>query len=115
MLGVPARTAGLTTTWTALRWSTSLTLARAEDWINYDALGLAMTLPENRPTGLQLRDYWRVYPGVTRLDASFTRQFFSGFSFVLTGRNLLDVQLGEPDNLTVLPGRTLSAGLDAKF
>jgi iron complex outermembrane recepter protein len=115
MLGVPARTAGLTSTWTARRWSTSLTLARAEDWINYDALGLAMTSPETRPTGLQLRDYWRVYPGVTRLDASFTRQFFSGFSLVLTGRNLLDVQLGEPDNLTVLPGRTLSAGLEARF
>jgi len=115
MLGVPARTAGLTTTWTALRWSTSLTLARADDWINYDALALAMTSPVARPTGLQLRDYWRFYPGVTRLDASFTRQFFSGFSLVLTGRNLLDVQRGEPDNLTVLPGRTLSAGLEAKF
>ena len=115
MLGVPARTAGLTTTWSALRWSTSLTVVRAEDWINYDALALATTSPTARPAGLGLRDYWRLYPGVTRLDASFSRQFFSGFSFVLTGHNLLDVQRGEPDNLTVLPGRTLSAGLEAKF
>ncbi len=115
MLGVPAFTTGLTTTWTALRWSTSLTLARAQDWIEYDALALAMTSPTARPAGAALRDYWRVYPGVTRIDASFSRQFFSGFSLVFTGRNLLDVQRGEPDNLTVLPGRTLSAGLEAKF
>ncbi|HEY2856734.1 MAG TPA: TonB-dependent receptor plug domain-containing protein [Gemmatimonadaceae bacterium] len=115
MLGVPAVTTGLTTTWTALRWSTSLTLARAQDWIDYDALALAMTPPDGRPTGAALRQYWRVYPGVTRFDASFSRQFFSGFTIVFSGRNLLDVQRGEPDNLTVLPGRTISAGLEAKF
>jgi iron complex outermembrane receptor protein len=34
---------------------------------------------------------------------------------VLTGRNLLDAQRGEPDNVTVVPGRTLTAGLQAKF
>ena len=116
MLGVPARTFGLTSAWTAPRWSASLTVARAEDWINYDGLALATTSATQRPiVGAGLRNYWRLYPGVTRLDASLSRHLFGGISAVFTGRNLLDGQRGEPDNLTVLPGRTISAGLQAKF
>jgi hypothetical protein len=34
---------------------------------------------------------------------------------VRVGDGLLDHQLGEPDNTTVLPGRTITAGLQAKF
>ena len=41
MLGVPAVMGGLTSTWTARRWSASLTASRASDWINYDGLALA--------------------------------------------------------------------------
>jgi iron complex outermembrane receptor protein len=36
-------------------------------------------------------------------------------SLMLDGENLLDEQRGEPDNITVLPGRTLSAGLRVRF
>jgi iron complex outermembrane receptor protein len=86
------------------------------DWINYDGLALAAASVTQRQ-GLvgQLRSYWLSYPGVTRADASISRQLFGGMSFVFTARNLLDVQRGEPDNITVLPGRTLSAGLQARF
>jgi hypothetical protein len=34
---------------------------------------------------------------------------------MVTAENLLDHQLGEPDNVTVLPGRTITGGLRAKF
>jgi iron complex outermembrane receptor protein len=34
---------------------------------------------------------------------------------VLTADNLLDRQRGEPDNLTIVPGRTLLLGLRAAF
>jgi iron complex outermembrane receptor protein len=116
MLGVPARTFGLTTAWTAARWSTSLTLTRAADWMNYDGLALA-TASVTQPTivGERLRSYWRSYSGVTHIDASFSRQLFSGVALMLNARNLLDAQRGEPDNITVLPGRTISVGLQAKF
>jgi iron complex outermembrane receptor protein len=116
MLAVPSRTLGFTGAWTASRWSSSITLTRASDWINYDALALAAASATQAPiVSTQLRDYWRVYPGVTRLDASVSRVLFRGIGAVFTGRNLFDLQRGEPDNLTVLPGRTLSAGLQAKF
>jgi hypothetical protein len=36
-------------------------------------------------------------------------------SFVISAENLLDHQLGEPDNVTALPGRTITGGVRAKF
>jgi iron complex outermembrane receptor protein len=52
---------------------------------------------------------------VTRLRATATRRLADRLSLVFVGDNLLDVQRGEPDNLTVLPGRTLSTGLRVGF
>ena len=116
MLGVPAWSAGITGTWTTARWSSSLTVARASNWIGYDGLTLANSSVAAQPvTGAPLRDYWRNYPGVTRVDMLLTRQLVGALGLSLSGRNLLDVQRGEPDDLTVLPGRTLTAGLTAKF
>jgi iron complex outermembrane receptor protein len=117
MLAVPARSGGITSTWTARRWSTSLSATRASDWLNYDGLALATasTIAAHPIVGEQLRSYWRPYGGVTRIDASASRLLFGGFTFVLTGRNLLDAQRGEPDNVTVVPGRTLTGGIQAKF
>ncbi|HKN65395.1 MAG TPA: TonB-dependent receptor plug domain-containing protein [Gemmatimonadaceae bacterium] len=116
MLGIPARTGGVTATWTTLRWSSALGIARASDWIGYDGLALATGSGWSAPvTGAQLRDFWRTYPGVTRVDLQLTRQLVGALGLTLSGRNLLDVQRGEPDDLTVLPGRTLTAGLTAKF
>ena len=117
MLAVPARTGGLTTSWTTRRWSASITATRAENWVNYDGLALAAAAATSTGpiVGEQLRNFWRAYRGITRIDASATRQLFGGLTFVLSGRNLLDVQRGEPDNITVVPGRTLTAGLQATF
>jgi iron complex outermembrane receptor protein len=36
-------------------------------------------------------------------------------AFTLNGSNLLDRQTGEPDNVTVLPGRTVSFGIRTTF
>ena len=116
MLGVPAWSAGVTGAWTTPRWSSSLTIARASNWIGYDGLALAPGSAAAQPvTGVQLRDYWRNYPGVTRVDMLLTRQLVGALGVTVSGRNLLDVQRGEPDDLTVLPGRTFTAGLTAKF
>jgi outer membrane receptor protein involved in Fe transport len=116
MLGVPARSGGVTAAWAAVRWSSALTVARASNWIGYDGLALAAASAAPQPiTGVQLRDYWRTYPGVTRVDMVVTRQLVRALGLTISGRNLLDVQRGEPDDLTVLPGRTLTAGLTAKF
>jgi len=120
VLDVPARTATLTAAWTGQRWFTSLSLGRATDWIGYDRLAVADSLTSGSldPTGLvgsELRNYWREYSGVTRLRATFTRDLFHGLSFVMTGDNLLGQQRGEPDDVTVVPGRTITAGVKAKF
>ena len=63
--------------------------------------------------GQQLRNYWLKYGGVTRLRASVSRGLYRGLSVNLSGENLLNRQHGEPDNVTVVPGRTLNFGLRA--
>ena len=65
--------------------------------------------------GERLRGYWRQYDGVTRLRANVSRDLFRGLSLVVAGDNLLGQQRGEPDNATVVPGRTVTAGFKAKF
>jgi outer membrane receptor protein involved in Fe transport len=120
MFEVPSRTMSITGSWTGRGWFSSLTLARAADWMGYDrvAVGDALTRGGLTPSDLvgeRLRGYWRQYGGVTRLGASFSRDLFRGLSFVMTGDNLLGQQRGEPDNATVVPGRTVTAGLKAKF
>jgi hypothetical protein len=52
---------------------------------------------------------------VNRLRASASYDFRRTLSFVISAENLLDHQLGEPDNVTVLPGRTITGGVRAKF
>lgn len=120
MLDVPARTFSLQATYSTSRWSTSWTAARAMDWVNYDQLRLAeqRQAPGFDPktiTGLQLRNYWREYDGATRIRGNVSYAFNRGLSLVLTGDNLLNIQHGEPDNVTVIPGRTLTAGFRTRF
>ena len=120
MLEVPSRTMSIGGSWTGRGWLSSLTLTRAADWMGYDRVAVADALTSGglAPSDLvgeQLRGYWRRYGGVTRLGASFSRDLFRGLSFVMTGDNLLGQQRGEPDNATVVPGRTVTAGLKAKF
>jgi outer membrane cobalamin receptor len=116
VLQVPARTMSLTSSWTDRSWSASWTLARASDWVNYDWLAIGTRAGSNTMlAGSELRPYWRSYEGVTRLRAHFTRDITDQLGFVFTGENLLDQQLGEPDNVTIVPGRTISAGLRARF
>jgi iron complex outermembrane receptor protein len=52
---------------------------------------------------------------VTRIGGRIGYSFSRGMTFTLDGENLLNEQRGEPDNITVLPGRTLSAGLRLRF
>ena len=118
VLQVPARTMSLTGSWVARSWTSSWTVARAADWVNYDWLAIAeqpggVTNPGNTAGGL--RSFWRSYDGVTRLRAHFTRDITDQIGFEFTGENLLGQQLGEPDNVTIVPGRTISAGLRARF
>jgi hypothetical protein len=120
MLEVPARTLGLTAAYSASRWSTSWTVARAMDWINYDRLRIAeqQALSSFNPksvTGVNLRNFWREYDGSTRLRANVAYSVTRGLSLVVMGDNLLNLQRGEPDNVTVIPGRTLTAGLRTRF
>jgi iron complex outermembrane receptor protein len=116
MLGVPARTVSASAAWTAPTWELSLGAARAFDWIEYDRLSLATAYvgfdrADVPLYGADLRGYWRKYGGNTRLRATFTRAFARGVSFVISGENLLNFQRGEPDNATIVPGRTISTGL----
>jgi iron complex outermembrane recepter protein len=120
MLEVPSRTASLTTSWSGARWFGSVTASRASDWVNYDraALAFAVVNGENPPPdqmGAWLRSYWKNYDGVTRLRATASRDLRRGLAVVLTGENLLNRQQGEPDNVTILPGRTITAGFRADF
>ena len=120
MLDVPARTTSLSGSWTGSGWFTSLTVSRAADWTGYDRLAVADALTSGglAPRDLvggRLRGYWRQYDGVTRLRANVSRDLFRGLSLVIAGDNLLGQQCGEPDNATVVPGRTITAGVKAKF
>jgi outer membrane receptor protein involved in Fe transport len=120
MLEVPSRTIGLNASINEKRWHTSWSLSRASDWVNYDRLALTAAFQnENHPLGeflgAQLRTYWRKYDGVTRLGGNFGYTLSRELSVTLRGENLLDKQEGEPDNITVLPGRTVTAGVRLSF
>ena len=118
MLEVPAKTASISAAWMGGGWSSSVVASRSFDWIDYDRVGLAgafsnSSQADTQLVGPELRNYWLEYSGVTRLRASLGRNLFRGFSFTVSGENLLNRQHGEPDNITVVPGRTLSVGLRA--
>jgi iron complex outermembrane receptor protein len=120
VLGVPARTAGLSVSWSPPRWQFQLGGTQTADWINYDRLALAATYlrggsPARELMGATLRSYWMAYPEVTRLRASVSRDLTRSITLRFIGDNLLDRQRGEPDNVTIVPGRTLSFGLAARF
>ena len=114
------RWVGVTTSYARGPWSTSVPGSRAYDWVIYDRLALAEAfatgdrLPREF-VGIQLRSFWREYSGVNRLRANFSYELRRALSIVVSADNLLDHQVGEPDNVTVLPGRTITGGLRAKF
>ncbi|MBI4503873.1 MAG: TonB-dependent receptor [Gemmatimonadetes bacterium] len=117
MLAVPRRTMSGTVAWLAAHWSSTVTAYRAEDWVYYDRLLVAQryVAGDRSFAGGALRKYWISYPGVTHLRATFARDLRFGFSLLLTGDNLLNHQTGEPDNVAVLPGRTIAVGLRGEF
>ncbi|NUQ20719.1 MAG: TonB-dependent receptor [Gemmatimonadaceae bacterium] len=120
VLEVPRHTASASLGWNAAHGGASVSAARAADWINYDRLALAAaivtdTSTTGAPTGPWLRSYWRQYLGVTRLRASFSRQLSDVVMLVLSGDNLLGAQTGEPDDITVVPGRTVRVGVRTAF
>jgi iron complex outermembrane receptor protein len=120
MLQVPALTASFGATWTADTWSTSFGGARAFDWINYDEVALAQTWLSgtesvHQMVGSQLRHFWRQYTGGLHLRASVSHDIRRDFSVELSGDNLLNYQRGEPDNITIVPGRTIMTGVRIKF
>jgi outer membrane receptor protein involved in Fe transport len=118
MLEVPARTGSVSAAWMGGGWTSSIAASRSWDWIDYDRVALAgafsnSTQADAEMVGQQLRNFWLKYSGVTRLRASVGRTVFRGLSLNVSGENLLNRQHGEPDNITVVPGRTLSLGLRA--
>jgi iron complex outermembrane receptor protein len=120
MLQVPARTGSLGFSWLGDGWSASLGGSRAVDWINYDELGLSRAYASDSHTlhdmlGQELRQYWRRYDGGLRVRASASHDIRNGFTLQVSADNLLNYQRDEPDNATVLPGRTLMTGLRVKF
>lgn len=120
MLAVPARTLSGTLAWSHGSWYLSSTMARASDWVNYDRLSIASQLVSGAIdaedlTGAQLRAFWKTYPGSTRLRATASRGLWRGVMLTFTGENLLGHQRGEPDTITIVPGRTISVGLRARF
>ena len=120
MLQVPAVTASFGATWTADTWSTSFGGSRAFDWINYDEVALAQTWLSgtesvHQMVGPQLRNFWRQYTGGLHLRAGVTHDIRRDFSVELSGDNLLNYQRGEPDNITIVPGRTIMTGVRIKF
>ena len=118
MLEVPARTGSVSAAWIGGGWTSSVVASRSWDWIDYDRIALAgafsnSTQTDTQLVGQQLRNYWLKYSGVTRLRASVGRSLYRGLSINFSGENLLNRQYGEPDNITVVPGRTLIFGLRA--
>jgi iron complex outermembrane receptor protein len=125
MLGVPARTLTGTVGWTRRGFHASTTVARASDWVNYDRLAIAQCYVAMLQTqsctdakqldGPTLRKYWKAYDGNTRVRATTSFDLRRGVMLTLTGENLLNYQRGEPDSITIVPGRTITAGVRARF
>ena len=121
MLAVPSRTLSGTVAWAGRRGlHLSSTISRAYDWINYDRLAIArLLIVEDRSadelTGNKLRRFWSHYPGAPRLRSAASVDLWRGVSLNATGENLLDYQRGEPDSITIVPGRTITVGLKARF
>ncbi len=106
----------LTAAWSGARWASSVTAYRAEDWIYYDRLALAQAFQAGNGgdlVGPALRSYWVTYPGVTHLRATASWTLGPRLTLTARGDNLLNVQTGEPDNVTVLPGRTIMLAVQA--
>jgi len=120
MLGVPAVTANIRAGWHLDKWTLSGGASRAFNWFNYDRLALSRAYaldkqPGRDLVGAALRSYWIEYGGVTRVRAMISRQLRGGLALEITGDNLFGNQTGEPDNVTVLPGRTFMTALRARF
>jgi iron complex outermembrane receptor protein len=120
MLQVPAQTQSLGVTWNALRWRATIGASRALDWIYYDQQRLAAAadtagVPGVDLTGPRLRQYWKHYDGGARLRASASRDFREMLTFEISAENLLNYQTGEPDDGTIIPGRTLMTGVRVRF
>jgi len=120
MLQVPSHTASLNLSWLGRRWYASVSGSRAFNWVNYDELALSEMFlntmhPAGEMSGARLREYWRDYTGSLRVRATVSRDLFNRFAVELSGENLLGHQLNEPDNMTVLPGRTVMTGVRLKF
>ena len=120
MLGVPARTVSGSIEWRGERMQLSTTVSRASDWIYYDRLKIATfalkdTTYVNTLFGPALRQTYRAYPGATRLRMSGVMDVWRSLALTITGENLLNRQLGEPDTITIVPGRTVTLGLRARF
>jgi iron complex outermembrane receptor protein len=119
MLEVPARTYGVNALWTTRRFTVSTGVSRASDWIGYDRLAIGQVLGdpsrEADLAGPRLRHYWTQYDGITQWRASTTYRVFGDWSAVVGGENLLNRQLGAPDNASVIAGRTLTLGVRAGF
>lgn len=120
VLGVPRWTGSIAASVKQGPWSASATAYRASDWIGYDRLALTRDFLQSTQNpwgfvGTSLRSYWQQYTGVTHLRATASRALPHGFTLLLTGDNLLNQQLGEPDNITVLPGRSFTFGVRANF
>jgi hypothetical protein len=120
MLAVPARTISGIASWTSSRLTASTTVSRASDWINYDRLAIASALiaadgDGDGLTGSNLRQYWVNFSGATRLRGSLAMRVWRATLLTITGENLLNHQLGEPDTITIVPGRTITAGLKTRF
>lgn len=121
MLAVPAQTMSLTASYAALGWNAALTASRATDWVNYDRLSIARAFaasdgPASKDvTGARLRSFWRAYDGETHLRVTASRDISRGVALLVVGENLLGGQLGEPDNVTIRQGRTITGGLRASF
>ena len=121
MLAVPAHTASVAASWIADGWTAALSATRAMDWINYDRVALAQAyaspdgVQQREVTGWRLRNFWRPYDGETHLRFAASRDLGRGLELLLAGDNLLGGQLGEPDNLTIRQGRTITGGVRAAF
>lgn len=120
MLAVPALTVSGSVLWSLRRLQLTSTASRAMDWINYDRVAITDAWFDaggnaQGITGNKLRTFWVKYNGALRLRASATYDLWRGIQGTLGGDNLLNYQRGEPDTVTVVPGRTISAGIRARF
>jgi outer membrane receptor protein involved in Fe transport len=82
------------------------------DWVGYDWLSYYTALSDGTTAPASLRPFWLDYPATARVHALFADAPSERFDWFVKVENLGNRQRDTRDNLAIVPGRTVSVGVN---